>query len=66
MQTPKGVQTQIGIDTNVIYESQNESNSKIQLQVQDSLYATKEDADIALKSARTQLIIAKPMQVRAL
>jgi len=66
VQTPKGVQTQIGIDTNVIYESQNESNSKIQLQVQDSLYATKEDADIALKSARTQLIIAKPMQVRAL
>ncbi len=66
MQTPKGVQTQIGIDTNVIYESQTESNSKIQLQVQDSLSATKEDADIALKSARTQLIIAKPMQVRAL
>jgi hypothetical protein len=66
VQTPKGVQTQIGIDTNVIYESQTESNSKIQLQVQDSLSATKEDADIALKSARTQLIIAKPMQVRAL
>lgn len=66
MQTPKGVQTQIGIDTNVIYESQTESNSKIQLQVQDSLSATKEDADIELKSARTQLIIAKPMQVRAL
>ena len=66
MQTPKGVQTQIGIDTNVIYESQTESNSKIQLQVQDSLATTKEDAHIALKSARTQLILAKPMQVRAL
>ncbi len=66
MQTPKGVQTQIGIDTNVIYESQTESNSKIQLQVQDSLATTKEDAHIAFKSARTQLILAKPMQVRAL
>jgi len=66
MQTPKGVQTQISIDTNVILESQTESNSKIQLQVQDSLATTKEDAHIAHKSARTQLILAKPMQVRAL